>query len=186
MSLEVLPAKRPSWTPLPQEGCINVSSKALLSLPHLSVAMLRFDKQATIHEHAAEIEIDVICLGGSGFTSVGKEQSPIFEGERVRWPAGKPHRLWTTDDEMLTLMVEHTTSVQPAKPTWEDVDSSMICAFKYDPVKQELDVLFNRTGRFRYFDVPPKVVQKLRKAESKGSFMRYAIINEFDYEKLGR
>ena len=107
MTLEVLPVKRPSWTPLPFEGCVNVSAKALLSLPHLSIAMLRFDKQATIHEHAAEIDIDVICLGGSGFTSVGKEQSPIFEGERVRWPAGKPHRLWTTDDEMLTLRVEH-------------------------------------------------------------------------------
>ena len=183
MSLEVLPAKRPSWTPLPQEGCINVSSKALLSLPHLSVAMLRFDKQATIHEHAAEIEIDVICLGGSGFTSVGKEQSPIFEGERVRWPAGQPHRLWTTDDEMLTLMVEHTKS---AKPVWEDVDSSMISAFKYDPAAKELDVRFTRTGTYRYFDVPQDVVDDLREASSKGSFMRNEIIDMFDYEKIGR
>lgn len=185
MVLEVLPVKRPSWTPLPQKGCINVSSKALLSLPHLNVALLRFDKEATIHEHAAKIDIDVICLGGSGFTSVGKEQSPIFEGERVRWPAGELHRLWTTDDEMLTLMVEHTASVQPEKPVWEDVDSSMICAFKYDPAKKELDVLFNRTGRYRYFEVPPSVVRELRKAESKGSFMRYAIINEYDCAKLG-
>lgn len=186
MTLEVLKVKRPSWTPLPQKGCINVSSKALLSLPHLNVALLRFDKQATIHEHAAKIDIDVICLGGSGFTSVGKEQSPIFEGERVRWPADQLHRLWTTDDEMLTLMVEHTQTARPAKPVWEDVDSSMISAFKYDPARQVLEVMFNRTGTYRYFDVPPEIVQELREADSKGSFMRYAIIDQFDYENLGR
>lgn len=183
MTLEVLPVKRPSWTPLPQAGCINVSAKALLSLPHLSIAMLRFDKHATIHEHPADIDIDVICLGGSGFTSVGKEQSPIYENERVRWPAGQPHRLWTTDDEMLTLMVEHTKSAVPA---WEDVDSSMIAAFKYDPIKKFLDVMFNRTGIYRYFDVPQNVVEDLRAASSKGSFMRYAVIDMFDCEQVGR
>lgn len=107
MTLEVLPVKRPSWTPLPFEGCINVSAKSLLSLPHLSIAMLRFAKEGTIHEHPADMDVDVICLEGAGFTSVGGEQSAIKAGERVRWPAGQPHRLWTTDSEMITLMVEH-------------------------------------------------------------------------------
>lgn len=184
--LEVLPVKRPSWTPLPQEGCINVDVKSLLKLEHLALAMLRFDKNATIHEHPADIDIDVICLGGSGFTSVGKEQSPIYEGERVHWPAGKPHRLWTTDDEMLTLMVEHTQSTKPTKSVWEDVDSSMISAFKYDQIKKQLDVMFNRTGTYRYYDVPADVVEGLREADSKGSYMRYAIIDMFGYEKLRR
>lgn len=186
MTLEVLPAKRPSWTLLPYEGCINVDVKPLLELGHIAVSMLRFDKQATIHEHPADIDIDVICLGGSGFVSVGKEQSPIYEGERVRWPAGKPHRLWTTDDEMLTLMVEHTQSAKPSKPAWEDVDSSMISAFKYDPKSQVLDVMFTRTGTYRYFDVSLDVVEGLREADSKGSYMRYAIIDMYAYEKLRR
>ena len=44
--------------------------KPLLKRDHLALVMLRFDKQATIHEHPADIEIDVICLGGAGFTSV--------------------------------------------------------------------------------------------------------------------
>lgn len=83
-------------------------------------------------------------------------------------------------------MVEHTKSEQPAKPIWEEVDSSMISAFKYDPAKQELEVMFNRTGKYRYFDVPPEIVQELREADSKGSFMRYAVIDMFDYEKVGR
>jgi lysyl-tRNA synthetase class 2 len=183
MTLKVLPVKRPSWTPLTQEGCVNVFVKSLLSLDHLALAMLRFEKEATIHEHPADFDVDVICLGGSGFTSVGKEQSPIYEGERVRWPAGQPHRLWTTDDEMLTLMVEHTKS---AEPVWENVDSSMISAFKYDPAKKELEVMFTRTGTYRYFDVPEDVIKDLREADSKGSFMRYAVIDMFEYEKVGR
>lgn len=186
MTLEVLPLQRPSWTPLTQEGCVNVFVKSLLSQDHLELALLRFEKEATIHEHPADFDIDVICLGGSGFISVGKEQSPIFEGERVQWPAGKSHRLWTTDDEMLTLMVEHPKSAKPAKPVWEDVESSMISAFKYDPAKKELEVMFPRTGVYRYFDVPEDVVKDLRKADSKGSFMRYAIIDMFGYEKVGR
>ena len=69
--------------------------------------MLRFRKNATIHEHPADIEIDVICLEGEGFTSVSGERAPFHAGQRVRWPAGQPHRLWTEETEMITLMVEH-------------------------------------------------------------------------------
>ncbi|MBK8902061.1 MAG: KTSC domain-containing protein [Anaerolineaceae bacterium] len=83
-------------------------------------------------------------------------------------------------------MVEHTKSVKPAKPVWEDVDSSMISAFKYDSAKKELEVMFTRTGTYRYFDVPEDVVKNLREADSKGSYMRYAIIDMFGYEKIGR
>lgn len=66
---------------------------------------------------------------------------------------------------------------------WEDVDSSMIAAFKYDSEKQILSIMFHNTGIYHYFDMPPDVVQELRKADSKGSFMRYAIIDMYDYKK---
>ena len=72
------------------------------------------------------------------------------------------------------------------KPVWEDVDSSMISAFKYDEAEKTLDVMFTRTGLYRYFDVPPDVVEGLRKASSKGSYMRYAIIDFYNYENRGR
>lgn len=107
MTLEVLVVKRPSWSPLPYDGCVNVYAKSLLSLDHLGIAMLRFEPQGTIHEHPASFDVDVICLEGAGFTSVSGEQAAIQAGERVRWPAGEPHRLWTTDSKMITLMVEH-------------------------------------------------------------------------------
>ncbi len=192
MKLEVLPAKQTNWKPLPDEGCINVQYRPLLKQDQLALAMLLFEKQATIHEHSADFDIDVICLEGAGFTSVGKEQAPFFAGDQVRWPAGKLHRLWTKDSEMMTLMVEHVgvetarprEDVGAVKPTWEDVDSSMISAFKYNPASKELDVVFNRTGVYRYFDVPQDVIDDFREASSKGSFMRYAIIDMFGYEKF--
>ena len=98
---------RPSWEPLPREGCQGVDVKVLLKLDHLVLAMLRFHPAGTIDEHSAPFDVDVICLEGLGMTSVGGEQAPLHAGERVRWPAHAPHRLWTEASEMVTLMVEH-------------------------------------------------------------------------------
>jgi quercetin dioxygenase-like cupin family protein len=105
MRLERIP--RPDWELLPFEGCVGVDGKVLLISEDLVVAMLRFARDATIHEHAADFPIDAICLEGSGFVSVGRETAPLPAGHRVRWPPGEPHRLWTEDSTMLTLMVEH-------------------------------------------------------------------------------
>ncbi|MEM7118045.1 MAG: KTSC domain-containing protein [Chloroflexota bacterium] len=75
---------------------------------------------------------------------------------------------------------------QSPKPVWEDVDSSMIQAFRYDESKELLDIMFTRTGVYRYFDVPKKVVDGLRDSSSKGSYMRSMIINMYGYEKVRR
>ena len=79
----------------------------LLEEEHLLLAMLRFRPGGTIHEHPAPVDADVICLEGRGMTSVGGEPATLQAGQRVRWPANAPHRLWTEDSEMITLMVEH-------------------------------------------------------------------------------
>jgi quercetin dioxygenase-like cupin family protein len=70
------------------------------------IAMLRFSEHATIHEHPGGTDTIVICIDGSGFTSVGSERAPLAAGQQVRWPKGVPHRLWTEDSTMTTLMVE--------------------------------------------------------------------------------
>lgn len=74
-------------------------------------------------------------------------------------------------------------SEKAKKPVWEDVGSSMIAAFKYDEEAQTLAVMFNNTGLYTYLDVPSDVVAGLRKADSKGSYMRYAIIDMYAYTK---
>ena len=102
---------RPEWSPLPYEGCINVMGKVLLDGPDLLLSMLRFDRHATIDEHRGGNDTVVACLEGTGFTSVGVERPPCSRRNAVIWPAGVPHRLWTEDANMTTLMVE-----RPARP----------------------------------------------------------------------
>ncbi len=104
---DIQPIPRPEWSPLPHAGCVNVAGKVLLHLPHLVLVMLRFDPHGTIHEHPAAIDIDVVCLEGEGLTSVDGVAAPLQAGQALRWPAGRPHRLWTTTSGMVTLMVEH-------------------------------------------------------------------------------
>jgi quercetin dioxygenase-like cupin family protein len=110
MALEIKPIPNPDWTLLPYEGCKGAYVKVLPKYKRFWLALLRFDSGSTIHEHPADIDVDVICLEGQGFTSVGEEQAPLRAGEYVHWPAGVPHRLWTIESEMITLMIEH----QPA------------------------------------------------------------------------
>jgi quercetin dioxygenase-like cupin family protein len=97
---------RPSWQPLPRPGTSGVSFRVLLKRAGIAVANLRFEPHATIDEHSAPFEVDVLCIAGEGFVSVGGKTSKFRSGERVVWPAGVAHRLWTEDAPMETLMVE--------------------------------------------------------------------------------
>jgi quercetin dioxygenase-like cupin family protein len=101
-----VPVPRPEWSPLPRQGCVGVEAKVLLRSDELSLALLRFAPGATIDEHEARIDVDVVCVEGAGLVSVGEEQWPFAAGRTIRWPAGVLHRLWTEDETMTTLMVE--------------------------------------------------------------------------------
>jgi hypothetical protein len=56
------------------------------------------------------------------------------------------------------------------------VESSMIQAVGYDPKTRTLEVVFNSGQTYCYEDVPPEVHQELMAADSKGQYMRAAII----------
>ena len=105
MSLTVSPT--PEWAPLPRPGCVRVEFRVLLEAPSLVLASLRFAPLGSIDEHAADYGIDVVCLSGEGFVSVGPERRSLRAGERVHWPKGSEHCLWTEASAMETLMVEH-------------------------------------------------------------------------------
>lgn len=110
MFIQIEDVPRPEWSPLPHPGCRGVDGKVLLRRDGLAIAMLRFGPRATIHEHAASHMIEVVCLEGNGWTSVGDERVMIAAGKKVRWPANRPHRLWTEDSTMVTLMVDFPIS----------------------------------------------------------------------------
>ena len=106
MTVDVRPFPRLGWDPLPGDGVVGVTGRVLVREEDFFVAELRFAEQATIHEHPGDNDTIVVCLSGRGFTSVAGETAPLEEGQQVRWPRGIPHRLWTEDSTMSTLMVE--------------------------------------------------------------------------------
>jgi len=59
------------------------------------------------------------------------------------------------------------------------VESSMIQAVGYDVKTQILQVVFNSGQTYHYEGVPEEVYQELLAAESKGRYMRSAIIGAY-------
>jgi quercetin dioxygenase-like cupin family protein len=102
-------AKR-EWSALPAEGAKGVELRVLWHEDDLLLAQLRFSEHANIHEHAGPNDAYVSCLEGSGFTKVGDEVEPIEAGQRVFWPQGVVHGLWTDGSTMTTLMCERSSS----------------------------------------------------------------------------
>jgi hypothetical protein len=66
------------------------------------------------------------------------------------------------------------------------VESSMIRAVGYDPETHTLEVLFNSGRTYRYEDVPSEVYEGLMAAESKGQYMRWAIIDMYPTRQVSR
>jgi quercetin dioxygenase-like cupin family protein len=115
MDMDIAPVPRPDWSPLPGEGCVGVEGRVLVREADFFIAILRFREHATIDEHPGANDTLVVCLEGEGFTSVGGVTEPLHEGERVFWPANVPHRLWTGESTMKTLMVERPGTGFPAR-----------------------------------------------------------------------
>jgi hypothetical protein len=66
------------------------------------------------------------------------------------------------------------------------VESSMIRAVGYDPETHTLEVLFNIGRTYLYGEVPPEVHEELMAAESKGQYMRWAIIDMYPTRQVSR
>jgi quercetin dioxygenase-like cupin family protein len=99
---------RPIWQPLARQGAVGVTGRVLLNRSGVAIANLKFAPGATLDEHSAPFEIDVICLDGQGFVSIDGKSATFRAGDRVVWPAGINHRLWTENSAMETLMVERS------------------------------------------------------------------------------
>jgi quercetin dioxygenase-like cupin family protein len=108
MTVDLRPFPRPGWDPLPGDGVVGVVGRVLVQEEDFFVAQLRFSEHATIEPHPGVRDTIVVCVEGSGFTSVADETVPLGEGQQVRWPKGITHGLWTEGSTMTTLMVERS------------------------------------------------------------------------------
>jgi len=62
--------------------------------------------------------------------------------------------------------------------------SSVISRFDYDADHTALDVTFVSGHRYRYYQVPPLLAERFRRAASKGQFFNLRIRDRFDYREL--
>ncbi len=115
MTLDIALVPSSEWSPLPFDGCIGVEGKVLVREDDFFIAILRFPPHATVHEHPGTSDTLVVCIEGEGLTSVGGATTPLRTSERAFWPANVPHRLWTEDTTMTTLMVERPGTGFPAR-----------------------------------------------------------------------
>jgi hypothetical protein len=66
------------------------------------------------------------------------------------------------------------------------VNSSMIASVGYDRQERVLEVEFNTGNVYEYYDVPYREYLNLMKDESKGSYMKDFIIDQYGYGRVSR
>jgi hypothetical protein len=64
------------------------------------------------------------------------------------------------------------------------VQSRMILGVRYNEQTQELDVVFQKGGTYRYKCVPLSVYHELLNASSHGQYMHTRVLGKYDYERL--
>lgn len=79
---------------------------------------------------------------------------------------------------------EAQTEPVPIPEGYQELDSSMIRAVKYDPASRELSVLFVKGDNYRYEDVPQDVFNRLLSADSKGRFFLEEIKGRYNYKQV--
>ena len=62
--------------------------------------------------------------------------------------------------------------------------SSVIRTFHYDPSERRLEVRFVNGRRYRYFEVPAEIHERMRASFSKGEFFNAHIRDHFRFERL--
>ncbi len=66
----------------------------------------------------------------------------------------------------------------------QQVESSMIQAVGYDENTEILEVVFNSGKTYYYSEVPQEVYEGLLSADSKGSYMQYAVVDCYPYRQV--
>ncbi len=66
------------------------------------------------------------------------------------------------------------------------VDSTMLSAIGFDRISGELEAVFVDGAVWRYRDVPESVYEELLASDSKGSYMRSCIIDEYSDYRIRR
>lgn len=65
------------------------------------------------------------------------------------------------------------------------VSSSNLRSVGYDAETETLEIQFNSSGIFQYYNVPERIYEGLMNASSKGSYLHTYIKHNYHYRKVG-
>jgi quercetin dioxygenase-like cupin family protein len=83
--------------------CTNLEATRILD--HGLMVEHHYLPGGEMDEHSAPMAVLCVCIAGEGFVKVGDESSELYANQVVVWPAGKTHKLWTTDASMTVLLI---------------------------------------------------------------------------------
>jgi hypothetical protein len=66
----------------------------------------------------------------------------------------------------------------------QSVNSESIRSVGYDPEKHTLEIEFNNSSLYKYFDVPDSIYIALMRARSKGAYVNDCVRDRFDCKKI--
>ena len=62
--------------------------------------------------------------------------------------------------------------------------STAIRSYDYDPLARRLEIVFITGRRYVYDDVPPELVEEMRRTQSKGGFFNRRIRERHPYRRI--
>ncbi len=80
-----------------------MTSRFLESMEFLAYAML--PPGNVLEEHIDPVEEIYLIMKGAGLMKVGDEEREVKDGDAIWIPAGEPHRLKNTGDDMCFILV---------------------------------------------------------------------------------
>ena len=84
-------------------GCTHLTATPILADP--CVVEHHYGPGGEMHEHPGQEPVLCVCVGGRGFVKVGSDTSELHANQAVIWPAGRSHKVWTTDSSMTVLLI---------------------------------------------------------------------------------
>lgn len=102
---------RDDWVEKTDSGAVNVAVRMLLVDRRSSLAEVRLQTQAQFLNNEGVWDCHMMCTEGSGYIEIDGVESRIRSGDAVLWPKGINTRLWTENDGLTVLLLEHLHQV---------------------------------------------------------------------------
>ncbi len=100
-----------------ENGTGDIETQMLLIDRRTSLAKIRLHPHSKFQtDEPALWDSHVLCIDGGGFIAVDTEVETLSEGAAVLWPKGARNTMWTENDTMTVMLLEHLHQIVGREP----------------------------------------------------------------------